>query len=219
MNSRPVAGGWYFERSEAGKGPIEGHFRPQTYWPANAAVHIAMPIKGLSAGDGMVFDNSLTTDFRTGDQHVATVSGNTHLLSLQVDDRHVGTYPVSLGAKDHATRPGTKVIMEKERTVTHEQAGSPSHTKLDYAQRLTYGGEYLCAAPWNVKNISGHVDSSAGSTNLLPTDAEALYSVLRIGDVVDYTDTAGTPMAIGSGYGDWNVPWTTGCTGGLVPTV
>ena len=46
---------------------------------------------------------------------------------------------------------------------------------IKYTQRLTYSGEYLHAAPWNIANIEHGVDSSNGCTNLLPTDAQQLY--------------------------------------------
>ncbi|MGI8677534.1 MAG: L,D-transpeptidase [Jatrophihabitans sp.] len=208
-------GAWYFERSEAGNGPVEAHYRLKGFWPASSKIHISMPIKGLPAGGGLSFDNNLTIDFTTGAKHVATVSGDRHSLSLQVDDKHYGTYPVSLGATKSATRPGVKVIMEKQQSVTRQ---SVEHPVLPFAQRLTYGGEYLCGAPWNTKDIVAGIDSTSGSTNLRPADAAALYKLLRIGDVVTFDKTSGPAMTMPAGYGDWNVPWTQWLTGGLVPT-
>ncbi len=70
---------------------------------------------------------------------------------------------------------------------------------IKYTQRLTYGGEYLHSAPWNVYNITHGVDSSNGCTNLLPTDAQKLYGMLEIGDVVLYPDANGGKMQIGAG--------------------
>jgi lipoprotein-anchoring transpeptidase ErfK/SrfK len=112
---------------------------------------------------------------------------------------------------------GIKVIMEKNMDVKISGPGySDPHVK--YAQRLTYDGEYLHAAPWNVANINGGRDTSNGCTNLLPTSAALLYKMLRVGDVVTYPDAPGPAMSIASGFGDWNVPWSTWRTGGLVPT-
>ena len=89
---------------------------------------------------------------------------------------------------------------------------------IKYDQRLTYGGEYLHAAPWNVYNIDHGVDSSNGCTNLLPADAAKLYGFLEIGDVVQYPNANGGKMQLGQGYGDWNVPWAQWQTGGAVAT-
>ena len=61
-------------------------------------------------------------------------------------------------------------------------------------------------------------DSSNGCTNLRPQDARKLYGFLGIGDVVTFPNADGPPMTLGAGYGDWNVPWATWLTGGLVPT-
>lgn len=217
VGNTPARGAWYFEPSEAGNGPIEAHYRLAGYWPAHARIHIAMPLKGLAAGGGLIFDDNLTTDFQTGAKQVATVSGDRHSLSLDVDGVHVHTYKVSLGAAKYATRPGIKVIMEQRSSVTlSNNAVGPA--TLPYAQRLTYGGEYLCAAPWNVHDIDNGIDSSGGSTNLLPAAAKQLFTLLRIGDVVAYEHTGGPPMTLPAGYGDWNLPWQQWLTGGLVPT-
>jgi hypothetical protein len=42
--------------------------------------------------------------------------------------------------------------------------------------------------------------------------------LLRVGDVVEYPNTSGPAMQAGTGYGDWDVPWSTWRAGGLVPT-
>jgi hypothetical protein len=88
---------------------------------------------------------------------------------------------------------------------------------IQWDQRLTYSGEYLHSAPWNVANI-GHTDTSNGCTNLDPAAAEKLYHFLRIGDVVEYPNADGPRMSMGQGYGDWNVPWSEWQTGGALST-
>jgi hypothetical protein len=107
--------------------------------------------------------------------------------------------------------------MEKSNDITLHASSSPQ-LHVQYAQRLTYGGEYLSAAEWNVANIKKGVNTSGGGTNLLPADAKKLFNLLQIGDPVEYVNTGGTPMQLASGYGDWNVPWKVWLTGGLVPT-
>jgi lipoprotein-anchoring transpeptidase ErfK/SrfK len=219
-DGKPLTGGWYFETSTYIKGyPIEAHWRPQNYWPAHAQIHVDIPVKGMSAGGNFVFDNSLTLDYSIGASHIGVVNdtGSPHTLTIKNDGAVWGTFPVSLGASDTRTLSGVKVIMEKGRDISMRGPGYyDAHVK--WTQRLTYGGEYLHAAPWNVYNIQHGIDSSNGCTNLLPTDAEKLYHFLEVGDVVEYPNANGGRMQLGEGYGDWNVPWGVWQTGGLVPT-
>lgn len=218
VNGQPISGAWYFETSDALPGyPIEGHFRPQNYWPAHSNIMINMPVRGLSAGTGLAYNDSLSLAFSTGPANIATVNDATHQLTLVSDGTLVGTYPVSLGAPDTPTARGTKVIMEKGVSICMKGPGY-DECGIKYTQRLTYGGEYLHAAPWNVAHIKSGVDSSNGCTNLLPADAQTLYGLLEIGDVVTYPNANGPAMTLGAGYGDWNVPWSQWLTGGLVPT-
>ncbi|MDT4928432.1 MAG: hypothetical protein QOF92_1299 [Pseudonocardiales bacterium] len=217
VNGKPIEGAWYFETSKAGNGPIEAHFRPADYWPGHAAVHVSIPVKGLSAGGGLTYDNNLTTDFHTGAANIAKVDNLTHKMVVTTDGKPYGSFPVSLGIRFTPTRPGIKVIMEKSNDITLHASSSPQ-LHVQYAQRLTYGGEYLSAAEWNVANIKKGVNTSGGGTNLLPADAKKLFNLLQIGDPVEYVNTGGTPMQLASGYGDWNVPWKVWLTGGLVPT-
>jgi lipoprotein-anchoring transpeptidase ErfK/SrfK len=218
VNGTPVQGAWYFEHSSYYKGyPLEAHWRPQDYWPAHAKIHVDIPAKGLAAGNGLSFDDSLTSDFTTGARHVSVVNDVTHRMTVTTDGKTWDSVPVSLGGTHTPTTRGIKVIMEKGRDIAMRGPGY-SDPHVQYTQRLTYSGEYLHAAPWNMVNISRGIDSSNGCTNLLPSDAVKLYDFLQVGDVVDYPDAKGPPMTVGSGYGDWNVPWTTWTHGGLVPT-
>jgi Bacterial Ig domain len=215
-NGKPIAGAWYFEPSDAGKGPIEAHFRAQKPWPAHAHIKVVIPAEGLSAGGALKFYNNLSTHFTTGADNQVTVNGKTDEMTVVSDSKPIGTFPVSLGSTT-PTRAGTKVIMEQKKSLTLKHA-TDNHATIEYAQRLTYGGEYLCAAPWNEQNIKAHVDSTAGSTDLLSAQAKQLYDLLDIGDMVTYTHVAGSTMLLSSGYGDWNVKWAKWLTGGSVPT-
>jgi lipoprotein-anchoring transpeptidase ErfK/SrfK len=217
VDGQPADGAWFFESSAAERGyPLEAHYRLQAYWPAHAAIKMDLPVEGLTAGKGLAFDNSLTLDFTTGAANIATVDDSTHTLSLVTDGKPAGTFPVSLGATNTPTATGTKVIMEKGASICMSGPGY-SECGVKWTQRLTYGGEYLHAAPWNVGNL-GRADSSNGCTNLSTADAKTLYDQLTIGDVVLYPNANGPKMTLGAGYGDWNVPWTQWLTGGSVGT-
>jgi lipoprotein-anchoring transpeptidase ErfK/SrfK len=218
VNGKPAVGAWYFEYKSGLPGkPIEGDWRPETYWPGHATIHMDLPVKGLSAGTGLAYNDSLTLSFTTGPANIATVDNYTHKLTLVTDGKVEGVYPVSLGASNTPTAQGIKVIMEKGASICMSGPGY-NICGVKYTQRLTYGGEYLHAAPWNTYNIDHGINSSNGCTNLHLSDAQKLYGLLEIGDVVDYPNANGPRMLLGDGYGDWNVPWGQWLTGGLYAT-
>ena len=218
VNDKPVTADWYFAPMTglAGK-PMQAHLRMSDYWPAHAKIAVTIAAKGLSAGKGMVFDDDLSLAFSTGPAIIATVDDKTHEMTVMKDGTLFGRYPVSLGSAASPTSAGTKVVMEKGVNICMR---GPDYNVCDvkYTQRLTYSGEYLHSAPWNVNHIKSGIDSSNGCTNLMPADAERLYGTMEIGDVVKYPDADGPMMTFSEGIDDWNVPWTTWLTGGVAPT-
>lgn len=236
VNGKKVDGGWFFEATDPSSGHVmEAHYRLKHYWPAHSHVHVSFDLEGRSGGDRhhreFVFDGQLTSlDFHTGARNIGVVDNRTHMLTLTSDGKHYGTFPVSLGEDTPSTRTfrGTKVIMDQQKSVCmQDTAGTYHECGIKWDQRLTYSGEYLHAAPWNCTsgagctgpgNNIGHGNSSNGCTNLKPAAAEQLYKFLRIGDVIKYPNADGKPMQLGTGYGDWNVPWSTWRTGGALDT-
>jgi lipoprotein-anchoring transpeptidase ErfK/SrfK len=217
VNGSPFEGNWYFEKTDHAGAALEAHWRPQAFWPAHSKIHLDLPVKSLSAGAGLSFDDNLTLDMSTGVAYIGTIDATTLQMSVTADGEHFGTYPVSLGAAKTPTARGTKVIMEKGLDIAMIGPGyDDPHVK--FTQRLTYGGEYLHSAPWNVRNI-GHRSTSNGCTNLLPADAEKLFSTFSIGDVFSYPNANGPAMTLGAGYGDWNLSWASWQTGGILPPV
>lgn len=224
VNGRVVHGGWYFEYSDPASGHLmEAHYRLQHYWPAHAHIHVSFNLKNKPAGiknhHRLEFDGQLTSlDFHTGARTISVVNDATHEMTVRSDGKHIGTFPVSLGAPDTPTFNGIKVIMEQRPSVCMtDTKHSYYECGIKWDQRLTYSGEYLHSAPWNIANL-GHHDTSNGCTNLSPTVAERLYHLMRVGDVVEYPNADGPKMSMGQGYGDWNVPWSDWQTGGALST-
>jgi lipoprotein-anchoring transpeptidase ErfK/SrfK len=216
VNGQPAAGAWYFEQTAHKGSALEGHFRLAKYWPAHSQISMNLPVKGLSAGPGLAYDDDLTLDFSTSFAIVSTVNAINLQMTVTVDGHVYGTYPVSLGAPNTRTLRGTKVIMEKGVDIPMRGPGYYD-PHVQWTQRLTYGGEYLHSAPWNVANL-GVRSTSNGCTNLSPAVAKHLYSLMRVGDVVNYPNANGQPMQLGQGYGDWNVAWSSWLTGGAIRT-
>lgn len=218
VNGQTADAAWYFEPSNEVKGyPLVAHLRMQDYWPAHAKIAVSLPVHGVSAGGGYMFADDLSLVFDTGARTISTVDDRTHHLTVTRDGRTLATYPVSLGTKSTPTSSGTKIVMAKGASICMSGPGYRECGIKD-TQQLTYSGEYLHSAPWNIANIGAGIDSSNGCTNLLPVDAQKLYAESRVGDVVRFLHTDGPKMTVGKGFGDWNVAWSEWRTGGSVPT-
>jgi lipoprotein-anchoring transpeptidase ErfK/SrfK len=218
VNGAPAQGAWYFQRSAIYKDyPVEAHYRLQDYWPAHAKIHLDLPVTGLSAGTGLVFDNSLVLDMSTGARNVANVDGATERMIVTSDDAQVFTFPVSLGKASAPTFTGVKVVMEKDavKEMIGTTPGQEYDLKVPWSVRITNSGEFIHAASWNGGNI-GQRSTSHGCTNLTVADAQKYFDFAQIGDVAVYTNTGGGTMPSWDGYGDWNLPWSTWQAGGLV---
>jgi lipoprotein-anchoring transpeptidase ErfK/SrfK len=220
VNGSPAQGAWFIEKSAIYPGyPQEAHYRLSQYWPAHASIHLDLPVKGLSAGTGLMFDNSLTLDMSTGPSNISTIDGHTERMVVTSDGKQVFSFPVSLGKASTPTFSGVKVLMQKDRVerMVSNVPGNTYDIKVPWSVRVTNSGEFIHAASWNGGNI-GLRSTSHGCTNLNETDAQRFFSFAQVGDVANYTSTGGATMPSWDGYGDWNLPWSTWQAGGLAPT-
>jgi lipoprotein-anchoring transpeptidase ErfK/SrfK len=231
VNGQPAGGAWYFEANGDTSKPLTAHYRPQAYWPANSSIQMKMPVQGLSGGGAFVFDDSLTLSMSIGDSHVSTVDCTAERMTVMTNNvvAH-DPFLTSCGADKTPTAGGTKVVMQLGEDLPGTNTLRPNgqvrmiggggalgnyNLLVAWSVRVTAGGEYVHAAPWNGHNI-GARSTSDGCTNLNTPDAQWFYAYSRIGDVVNYVNTNGPPMQVGDGFGDWNVPWTTWQFGGSV---
>jgi lipoprotein-anchoring transpeptidase ErfK/SrfK len=216
VNGTAADGAWYFQKSAIYKDyPVEAHYRLREYWPAHAAIHLDLPLQGLSAGPDLVFDNSLTLDMSTGAANISMVDGRTKRMTVTSDGKQVFKFPVSLGAAKTPTFQGVKVVMDKAKL--QRMVGPGYDVKVPWSVRITNSGEFIHSADWNGDNI-GRRSTSHGCTNLNVGDAQKYFNFAQVGDVAVYTNTGGGTMPSWDGYGDWNLPWSTWQSGGLVAT-
>jgi lipoprotein-anchoring transpeptidase ErfK/SrfK len=218
INGQPAGGAWFWVPSNAGYA-MEAHYRPKSYWPAHSKVEMNMPLKGVSAGKGLAFDDSLTLQVNIGAAHVSSVDGSTEQMTVSSDGQTVKQFPVSLGKANTPTYLGTKVVMAKknpQHMVSAPGEPNPYSLNVPYSVRLTNSGEFVHAAAWNTGNI-GSRSTSHGCTNLTVADAQWFYKFSVIGDIVQYTNTGTTNMMPSwDGFGDWNVPWSQWQAGNLL---
>jgi lipoprotein-anchoring transpeptidase ErfK/SrfK len=234
VNGKPATGSWFWQDSTVPGYPTEALYREKDFWPAHSTIDVNLPVKGLSAGTGLQYDDSLTLTFTIGAAHVSHVDNAQHMMTVTSDDKVVKNVPISLGYANTPTYDGVKVVMGKGsvKPGTHtplpngtvemksDPGESPSYDLMvPWSVRITNSGEFVHAASWNGKNI-GSVNTSHGCTNLNPADAEWFYNFSVLGDVVDYPDAnpAGTVQPSWDGWGWWNVPWSEWTRGGQLAT-
>jgi lipoprotein-anchoring transpeptidase ErfK/SrfK len=208
VNGQPAHGAWFWVNSNDGYA-MEAHYRMEHYWPAHSTIEMNMPLKGVSAGPGLAFDDSLTLLMKIGAAHISQVNGSTERMTVSSDGKAVKTLLVSLGKASHPTYLGAKLVMEKKNPqLMIGTPDDPYRIKVPWSVRVTNSGEFIHAASWNTGNI-GSRSTSHGCTNLTVGDATWFYNFALRGDVVTYTNT-GTSNVMPSwdGWGDWNVSWS-----------
>ena len=208
VDGQPAAGAWHFEPSQVAGFVVEAHYRAAHFWPAHSHIRLAAPLKDVSAGAGRVFDDSLTLSIDIGAEHISTVDAGAHPhMTVRSGGRVVRTLEASLGAADHPTYRGTKIVQEFDRV--ENMSGTP----VPWSVRVTNSGEFVHAAPWNGQ--LGRANLSHGCTNLSTADAEWFFHFSQLGDVVEYPNAPGGLLRPDDGLGDWNVPWSQWPSGGL----
>ena len=192
----------------------EVHWRPKHYWQAGTNVTVNANINGVNAGNGIYGQEDRTASFHVGHAVIMKIDVATHEMRVIEDGNLLRTIPISAGKPGFTTRSGIKVIIEKFRTKRMDAAttginpGDPEYyniSNVEYAQRVTYSGEFLHAAPWSVGS-QGLANVSHGCVGMSTEDAAWLYGLTHRGDVVDVTGSD-RPMEPTNGYGDWNVSW------------
>ncbi|MEJ7690867.1 MAG: L,D-transpeptidase [Nocardioidaceae bacterium] len=74
--------------------------------------------------------------------------------------------------------------------------------RVRYAQRVTFTGEFLHAAPWSVSS-QGVENVSHGCVGMSTENAAWLFGLTHRGDPVEVTGTA-RGLEDGNGWTDWN---------------
>lgn len=200
--------------------PTEVRYRPREFWQANSTVSYRVQAGGLPLGDGWYGRADLTVDVKIGAALIMTVENETKQMVVTKDGEEVRTIPVSLGKKSTPSSSGTMVVIEKLRETvfdTYDELGPDEgyRTDIEYAQRLTWGGEFIHAAPWS-EGQQGSVNVSHGCVNVSMADGAWLFKNTRIGDPVQVKGTE-RKLQNGNGWTDWNLSWEEYVKGSALP--
>ena len=189
----------------------EVHYRPREFWQPGTQIHYHLTTGGLPIDNDWYLRNDLNVGLSVGRSIIMTVDNATKQMTVEVDGQVVRTIPVSLGEERWPSSSGTMVIMEKfEETVfdTYDELGPEEgyRTDIQYAMRLTYGGEFIHAAPWSVAD-QGVRNVSHGCVNMSTDNAQYLFELThKWGDVVIVKGTE-RKLQLGNGWTDWNLSW------------
>ncbi|MET7667444.1 L,D-transpeptidase [Micromonospora luteifusca] len=200
--------------------PTEIRYRPKEFWKADSKVSYRVQAGGLPMGEGWYGRADLAVDIKIGASVVMTVDNKTKRMTVTRNGAVVKTIPVSLGKKTTPSSSGTMVVIEKLRKTvfdTMEELGPEEgyRTKIDFAQRLTWGGEFIHAAPWS-EGQQGSVNVSHGCVNVSMANGDWLFKNTQIGDPITVKGTE-RKLQNGNGWTDWNMSWDEYVKGSALP--
>jgi lipoprotein-anchoring transpeptidase ErfK/SrfK len=188
----------------------EVHYRPKEYWQPGTQINYRLATGGLPVGDGWYLRNDLNVNTPVGQDIRMEVDNDSRQMTVTVDGEVERTIPVSLGRADYPSSSGIFVIMEKfTETVfdTREEFGDEGYVvDIEYAMRLTYGGEFMHATVRSGEEL-GADNVTHGCINMSRDNAEWLFGLTHSwGDPVTIEGTS-RQVELGNGWTDWNLSW------------
>jgi lipoprotein-anchoring transpeptidase ErfK/SrfK len=233
----PVQGAWsWFSNREVHFRP-ETYWKSGTKVTVNVDTY-GHDLGGGLYGDDAI---QTSASFVVGPSHIAIADSVTHHMKVYIDGVEQKTIagksypdgvPVSLGRTgtttgsngqviDFRTHSGPHIVVDRQAVTKMSSASyglaDPTNpyyyapVTVQWAVRISYGGEYVHSAPWSV-NQQGHLNVSHGCINAAPAFAEWFYNTWQIGDIVDVRNT-GKVLGDGTfdpdGPADWALSWAT----------
>jgi lipoprotein-anchoring transpeptidase ErfK/SrfK len=189
----------------------EVHWRPKHFWQPGTQVHVDLALNGVNAGNGIYGQMSRSVDFTIGKSVVMKPNLRTDQMKVLLNGRLARTIPITGGMPGFATRSGIKLIVEKFKSLRMDSttvgiaAGSPNAYNIpnvQFAQRVTFSGEFLHAAPWSVY-AQGSSNVSHGCVGMSTANAAWLFRLTHPGDPVEVSGTH-RRLEPGNGWTDWN---------------
>ncbi len=197
----------------------QAYYRAPEYWRTGTELTVRIGVGGLPTGGGRHGDQDRSATAKIGRSFVMSVDNKSKKMTVTEDGKAVRTIPVSLGKKSTPSSSGTMVVMEKKaETVfdTRAEMGADGYvTDIQYAQRLTWSGQYIHSAPWSVGD-QGRRNVSHGCVNVSPSNARWLFDKTLIGDPVTVKGT-GDKLTSGNGWTAWDVTWEQFVAGSALP--
>jgi lipoprotein-anchoring transpeptidase ErfK/SrfK len=188
-------------------------YRPQDYWKTGTKITVRAALGGLPVGDRFL-DTDRTGTATIGDKVTFQVDNATKSMKVYQNDQLAKTFPVSLGKANTPSSSGNLVIMSHDRNTIFNVPGQYV-VPIEYAERITWDGQYIHAAPWSVGD-QGVDNVSHGCVNVSDENAAWIFNVSHIGDPVTVTGTE-VHVDPGDGWTVWDMNWTDYIKGSALP--
>jgi lipoprotein-anchoring transpeptidase ErfK/SrfK len=198
----------------------QAYYRSRDFWQTGTKLTVRIAVGGLPTGGGRYGDRDRSATSKIGRTFKMNVDNKSKKMTVLENGKTVKTMPVSLGKASTPSDSGTMVVMDKlAQTVfdTTAELGPVNgyRTEIQYAQRLTWSGQYIHSAPWSVGS-QGRTNVSHGCVNVSPSNARWLFDKSLVGDPVVVKGT-GVKLAYGDGWTAWNVSWAEFIKGSALP--
>jgi lipoprotein-anchoring transpeptidase ErfK/SrfK len=197
----------------------QAYYRAPKFWQPGTKLTVRAALGGLPTGSGHYGDRDRSATAKIGRDLEMKVDNASKKMTVVQDGKVLRTIPVSLGRPSKPSVSGTMVVMDKlastvfDTTDTDGAAGY--RTQIEFAQRLTWSGQYIHSAPWST-GAQGHTNVSHGCVNVSPSNAKWLFDKTLIGDPVVVKGT-GDKLQYGDGWTPWNVSWADFVKGSALP--
>jgi lipoprotein-anchoring transpeptidase ErfK/SrfK len=178
-------------------------YRPRSYWQPGTKIIAREALNGVQVGNRFAGDD-FSASVVIGRKLTIDIDNATKRMSVYRDDALINSIPVSLGKASTPSSSGTTVIMEKDASTVFRT--SEYTAWVQYAQRLTGGGQYIHSAPWSVAD-QGVRNVSHGCTNIAPGNAKWLFDQTLVGDPVTTRNTE-VGLDPGDGWTAWDMSWS-----------
>ena len=214
----PVEGVWHWYT------PRELHWRPREFWKPGTKIFVDARVGGVPCGDGHYGKRNLTLSLKADRQFIMTVDDRVSpkVMVVTQDGQELKRIPVSLGKPEWQSSSGVMVIIEKKAKDIFDTRNDPNArekyvAEVEYAQRTTWSGEHIHAAPWSVQH-QGIRNVSHGCVNMSTDNARWLFDRTRVGDPVIIMNTGAT-LKFGDGWTDWTKSFEDYAQGSAIPYV
>jgi lipoprotein-anchoring transpeptidase ErfK/SrfK len=211
----PQPGAWHWVSNGT-----QAYYRAPEYWQSGTKISVRIGLGGHPMGKGRYGDTDRKATAKIGERFEMKVDNRTKKMTVLKNGQVVKTLPVSLGKKSTPSASGTMVVMEKKEQTVFDTTDDPNpadryRVDIAFAQRLTWSGQYIHAAPWSVQH-QGRRNVSHGCLNVSTENARWLFGQSKIGDPVTVTGTE-EKLGAGDGWTAWNMSWKDFIKGSALP--
>ncbi|MGN9912256.1 Ig-like domain-containing protein [Phytohabitans sp. LJ34] len=211
----PQPGAWHWVSNGT-----QAYYRAPEYWQPGTKITTRIALGGHPMGKGRYGDTDRKATAKIGERFEMKVENKTKKMTVLKNGKVIKTLPVSLGKKSTPSASGTMVVMEKKEQTVFDTTNDPNpadryRVDIAFAQRLTWSGQYIHAAPWSVPQ-QGRTNVSHGCLNVSTENARWLFGQTKIGDPVTVTGTE-EKLGAGNGWTAWNMSWKEFIKGSALP--